>query len=87
MGRKDDSKYEPMTPRVLATILIVTSLVLLGIAALLVFLADVVNQYLPPDLRLPPSTIYHPLIVAVAAITTFAFFYIFYVLLYESYRS
>jgi uncharacterized protein (DUF58 family) len=70
MGRKDDSKYEPMTPRVLATILIVTSLVLLGIAALLVFLADVINQYLPPDLRLPASIIYDPLIVAVAVITT-----------------
>jgi uncharacterized RDD family membrane protein YckC len=87
MSRKGVSKYEPMTPRVLAAILVVASLVLLGIAALLVFLAVVINQYLPPDLRLPPPAIYYPLIVAVATITTFAFFYIFYVLLYESYRS
>jgi hypothetical protein len=71
-GRHDLSPYHPTTP---------ASHRPFGV------LADVINQYLPPDLRLPASIIYDPLIVAVAVITTFPFFYIFYVLLYESYRS
>jgi sterol desaturase/sphingolipid hydroxylase (fatty acid hydroxylase superfamily) len=86
MSRENISD-EPMTPRVLALILIAASLVLLGIAILFVFLTDIINGYLPPDLKLPPRVAYFPLSFVIAVIATFAFFYIIYGFLYKSYRS
>jgi uncharacterized BrkB/YihY/UPF0761 family membrane protein len=87
MSRENVSDHEPLTPRVLAVIFSIVALILFGIATALVFLADIINRYLPPDLKLPLSAVYFPLSLVIAVTATFVILYLIYALLYKSYRS
>jgi phosphotransferase system glucose/maltose/N-acetylglucosamine-specific IIC component len=66
-------------------VFLIVVLALFGIAALLVFLANVINLFLPPDLKLPPSAVYYPLIIAIAVTVTLATGFVY--VLFKNYRS
>jgi uncharacterized BrkB/YihY/UPF0761 family membrane protein len=84
MSRKDYND-EPIARREVAIVFLIVVLALFGIAALLVFLANVINLFLPPDLKLSPSAVYYPLIVAIAVTVTLATGFIY--VLFKNYRS
>jgi uncharacterized BrkB/YihY/UPF0761 family membrane protein len=84
MSRKDYND-EPIARREVAIVFLIVVLALFGIAALLVFLANAINLFLPPDLKLPPSAVYYPLIIAIAVTVTLATGFIY--VLFKNYRS
>jgi hypothetical protein len=77
MSRKDYNDG-PIAQREVAIVFLIVVLAFFGIAALLVFLANVINLFLPP-LKLPPLAVYYPLIIAIAVTVTLAtgFVYVF----------